>query len=70
VLSGDGATDAMVGWGVTSQMRSAGCEAASKPTSNWPASMAWMWGGSRLVQMLRRKSSGTSGHQSSSVARK
>jgi hypothetical protein len=61
VLSGDGATDAMVGWGVTSQMRSARCESASKPTSDWPASMAWMWGGRRLDQMLRRKLSGTSG---------
>ena len=42
-------------------MRSAICEAESKLPSDWPASITWMWGGRRLVQMLRKKSSSTCG---------
>jgi len=62
VLSGvERETLAVVGSGVTSQIRSARCEAESRLPSVWPASMACSCGESRLAQMLRRKSSGTSG---------
>jgi hypothetical protein len=51
-------TLAVVGSGVTSQIRSARWEAESRLPSVWPASMACTCGGSRLVQMVHRKSSG------------
>ena len=52
---------AVVGKGVTSQMRLANCNAESRLPSVWPARMACTWGGRRLAQMVWRKSSGTSG---------
>jgi len=62
VLSGvEGEMLAVVGRDVTSQILSAMWEAESRLPSVWPARMACTCGGSRLTQMVRRKSCGTSG---------
>jgi hypothetical protein len=61
LLLGSGATLVTSGWGAASMMRSAQWPAASESPSGWPARMAFMLRGSRLDQMPRRKSSGTSG---------
>jgi hypothetical protein len=62
VLSGfEGAMVALVGSGVTSQILSARWEAEPRFPTVCPASMACTCGGSRLAQLVRRKSSGTSG---------
>ena len=62
VLSGvEGEMLAVVGSGVTSQILSARWEAVSRLPSVCPACMAYMCGGSRLDQMVQKKSSGTSG---------
>lgn len=60
-LSQDGETDAVVGWRVTSLIRSATWEAEAKLSLAWPASRAWMSERSLLDHMLRRNSSDTSG---------
>ena len=54
-------TLAVVGSGVTSQIRSAWWEAESRLPSVWPASMTCKCSGRQLAQMARRKSFGTSG---------
>jgi hypothetical protein len=57
--TGDWATDAGVGSGATSAIRSASCEAASRLPLAWPAGKVWMWVGSlfqalQMVQELKR----------------
>ena len=61
LLDAAGEMLAVIGWGVTSQIVSARCEATSRLPSVWPVSIACTCGGRRLAQMVRRKSSGTSG---------
>jgi hypothetical protein len=60
-LSGIGAMLASMGWVATSMMRSPQWAAAFKFPSGWPARTALTLEGSWLDQILRRKSSGTSG---------
>ena len=62
VLSGTaGEMLTIVAWLVTSQILSARWEVESRLPSVWPASITYTGGGRQLVQMVRRKSSGTSG---------
>ena len=62
VLSGvEDAMLALVGRGLTSEILSTSWEAKSRVPSVWPASVVCTCGGSRLLQMMRRKSCGTSG---------
>ena len=61
-LSGvEGEMLAVVGRGVSSQILSARWDVESRLPSVWSTRMACTCGGSRLAQMVRRKSSGTSG---------